>query len=372
MIKRMFLMLAVMTILVGGIIGFKLFGRHMMTVALAAQKPPPAVVATAPARELDWQPTLHSVGSFAATQGIIVSAELDGAVTQIAFEPGAAVAAGQLLMQQDVSTESSQLANAEAAAALAALSLERAKQLRANGSNAQIELDVANATSQQTQAAVATIRTMIAKKTIRAPFAGRAGIRQVNLGQFLRSGAAIVSLQALDPIFFNFTLPQQNAGQVKAGQTIAAVVDAFPGAAFAGTISAMNPNIDEVTRALGLQATLPNPDGRLQPGMFGSVDVQLPVSEKVITVPLSAIVYNPYGNAVYLVEPAKEGGGQVARQQFVQLGARRGDQVAILKGVEAGAVVVTAGQLKLRNGASVVINNAVLTADAAAPRPDHP
>ncbi len=372
MIKRMLFMLVAMTLIVGGIIGFKLFGRHMMNVALAAQKPPPAVVATTAARELEWRPTLHAVGSFVATQGIIVSAQLDGAVTKIAFEPGAIVEAGQLLVQQDVSTETAQLDNAEAAATLARLGLERARQLRTTGSNAQSELDAAEATFQQARAAVATIRSMIEKKTVRAPFAGRTGIREVNLGQFLRSGAVIVSLQALDPIFFNFTLPQQNAAQVQPGQPATVTVDAFPGVNFDGAISALNPNVDETTRTLQLQATLPNRDGRLQPGMFGSIEVQLPVSEKVVTVPLAAIVYNPYGNAVYVVEPAKEGGGQVVRQQFLQLGARRGDQVAVLKGVAPGAVVVTAGQLKLRNGASIVVNNAIQPSDSPAPRPDQP
>ena len=372
MIKRMLVMLVAMTLIVGGIIGFKLFGRYMMNKALAAQKPPPAVVATTVARELEWRPALHAVGTFAATQGIIVSAQLDGAVTKIAFEPGATVEAGQLLVQQDVSTETAQLDNAEAASTLAGLGLERSRQLRATGSNAQSELDAAEATFQQARAAVATIRSMIEKKTIRAPFAGRTGIRQVNLGQFLRSGAVIVSLQALDPIFFNFTLPQQHADQVQAGQQVTVTVDAFPGANFTGAISAFNPNVDETTRTLQLQATLPNRDSRLQPGMFGAIEVQLPVAEKVVTLPLAAIVYNPYGNAVYLVEAAKEGGGQVVRQQFVQLGARRGDQVAVLKGVTTGAEVVTAGQLKLRNGSGIIVNNSFQPSDAPAPRPASP
>jgi membrane fusion protein (multidrug efflux system) len=367
----MLLMLVAMTVLVGGVIGYKLFGRHMMNVALAAQKPPPVTVATATARELEWRPTLRAVGGFAATQGIIVSAQLDAVVTKIAFEPGAVVATGDLLVQQDVSTETAQLESAEAAAELAALSLERARQLRAAGTNAPNELDIATAAYRQAQANIAAIRSTIAKKTISAPFAGRTGIRQVNLGQFLRSGAAIVSLQALDPIFFDFTLPQQDAGRVKSGQSIVVAVDAFPGATFCGTISTVNPDLDEATRTLRLQATLPNSDGRLQPGLFGTVEVQLPVDEKVVTVPLTAIVYNPYGNAVYIVEAGSDG-GQVARQQFVQTGATRGDQIAILKGVNAGASVVTAGQLKLRNGASVVVNNSITPADSATPAVSHP
>lgn len=373
MTKRMILMLLAMTLIVGGVIGYKLFGRHMMSVAFATQKPPPVAVSTTEAREMAWQPSLHAVGSFVATQGIMVSAQLDAAVTAIAFESGSTVVAGQLLVQQDVSTEVATLESSEAAVTLATLNLDRAKDLRAHDSNTQSDLDAATATYRQAHAAVAAIRSMIEKKTIRAPFAGQAGIRLVNLGQFLRSGAAIVPLQALDPIFFNFTLPQQNAASLARGQSITVAVDAFPGEAFTGTISAINPNVDEATRSLQVQATLQNPGGRLQPGMFGTAEVQLPVVEQVVTVPLTAIVYNPYGNAVYIVEPpAKDTAERTVRQQFVQLGAKRGDQVAIAKGVRAGAVVVTAGQLKLRNGATIIVNNTVATADSPAPRVDHP
>jgi membrane fusion protein (multidrug efflux system) len=368
----MILMLLAMTVLVGGILGFKLYGRHMMAKSMAAQKPPPVAVATATVRELTWQPSLHAVGSFVATQGIIVSAQLDGAVTKIAFESGAVVAAGDLLVQQDVSTEEAQLASAEAAATLARLSLDRAKELRAQGTNAPADLDAAVATSRQAQANVAGIRAAIEKKTVRAPFSGQVGIRQVNLGQFLRSGAVIVPLQALDPIYFNFSLPQQHAAQVAPGRSVQVTVDAFPGEVFTGTVTALNPNVDDASRSLQLQATLANAGGRLRPGMFGVMDVQLPAQEKVLTVPLSAIVYNPYGNAVYVVEDAGEGQGLIVRQQFVQTGATRGDQIAVLKGVKAGDVIVTAGQLKLRNGSTVIVNNTVQPSDAAAPRPDHP
>lgn len=365
MIKRMLLMLLVMTLLVGGVLGYKLFGRHMMNKALAAQRPPPATVTTADAHEATWQPALRAVGTFVPTQGIVVSAQLDGAVTKVAFESGAVVKAGDLLVQQDVSTEHAQLEHAQAAAELARLTRERAKQLRIQESNSASELDIAEATFQQARANVATIQAAIEKKTIRAPFAGRLGIRQVHLGQFLRSGAAIVPLQALDPIYFNFALPQQNAAQATVGQTVNITVDAFPGQALAGTITAINPGVDEATRTLELQATLPNPGDRLQPGMFGAAAVQLSATERVVTVPLSAIVYNPYGNAVYLVEKAADAPGLVARQQFVQTGATRGNQVAILKGVTAGATVVTAGQLKLRNGSSIVVNNTVRPDDSA-------
>ena len=373
MVKRMILMLLAMALLVGGILGYKLIGLYRKNKSLAAQKPPPAAVSTIEAREESWQPTLHAVGSFAAVQGIIVSAQLDGAVTKVAFESGATVKEGDLLVQQDVSAEEAQLASAEAGAVLARLSLDRARELRAQGTNAQADLDAATAAFQQTQANVAAIKAAIDKKTIRAPFDGRLGIRQINLGQFLRSGTDIVPLHSLDPIYIDFALPQQNAAQVAAGQPVRVTVDAYPGEVFAGTVTALNPNVDDATRNFQLQATLKNAGSKLRPGMFGSVEVQLPVIEKVITVPLSAIVYNPYGDAVYIVEKQREDGqGLIVRQQFVQTGATRGDQVAIVKGVKLGDVVVTAGQLKLRNGASIIINNTVTPSDSASPRPDHP
>ncbi len=373
MAKRMILMLLAMVLLVGGILGYKFFGRYMMNKYLAAQKPPAASVLTIEAREESWQPTLHAVGSFAAVQGIVVSAQLDGPVTKVAFESGAAVKEGDLLVQQDVSAEEAQLANAQAGAVLARLNLDRAKALRSQGTNAQADLDTAIAASDQTLANVAWLKATIEKKTIRAPFDGRLGIRQVNLGQFLRSGNAIVPLQSLDPIYLDLALPQQNAAQIAAGQTVRVTVDAYPGETFEGTVNALNPNMDDATRNFQIQATLRNLDGKLRPGMFGSVEVQLPAIEKVITLPLTAIVYNPYGNAVYVVENhAGEGSALVVRQQFVQTGATRGDQVAILKGVKAGEIVVTTGQLKLRNGASVVINNTVTPSNSPAPVPDHP
>ena len=372
MIKRMLLMLIAAGLLVGGTIGYKLYGRRMMAAAMAAQKPPPVAVATAEAQRVAWKPALHAVGSFVSSQGIDVCAQFDAAVAKIAFESGATVAEGQLLLQQDVSTETAQLENAEAAAALAEANLSRARELRERGSATETDLDVAVAQARQTRAAVAAIRSTIEKKTVRAPFAGRLGIRQVHQGQFLRIGAAIVPLHALDPIHFNFPVPQQNAGQVTPGRALAVTVDAFPGETFAGTVTAVNPNLAEATRTLLVQATLSNRDARLQPGMFGSAALELPGADEVTTVPLAAIVYNPYGNAVYVVEAGPDGSGLVVRQQFVQTGAKRGDQIAISKGVEPGAVVVTAGQLKLRNGAAVVINNRVAVASSPTPAIEGP
>lgn len=373
MIKRMAVMLLAMALLVGGIVGYKLYGRHMMNQGMAGQRPPPVVVSAAPAGATTWQPRLHAVGSFAAIQGIVVSAQLDGVVTRLGFESDSLVAAGELLVQQDVSTERAQLASAEAGATLARLALERATQLRAQGSGPQADLDAAVAAAQQADAAVAAIRATIDKKTIRAPFTGRLGLREVSLGQFLRSGAAIVPLHAPDPIYFNFSLPQQHAGRVARGLRVDVTVDAFPGEVFRGEVTALNAGVNDATRNLEIQATLPNPDGRLQSAMFGTALLQLAATEPVVVVPVTALVYNPYGDAVYIVEGAPAGGaGLVVRQQFVQAGEKRGDLVALSKGVAPGALVVTAGQLKLRNGSAVVLNNAVPAPAAADPAPAHP
>jgi membrane fusion protein, multidrug efflux system len=213
---------------------------------------------------------------------------------------------------------------------------------------------------------VAQQKALIAKKTIRAPFAGRLGIRQVDLGQYLPAGGSIVTLQSLDPIYVNFSVPQQDVTHLQKGQTVAVTVDAYPGVNFTGTITAINSKVDDATRNIQVQATLPNDGERLLPGMFASVDVELPQQDRFVTLPETAIVYNPYGDAVYVLEKGPDG-GLVARQQFVQLGDTRGDQVAIVKGIQPGQEVVTAGQIKLRNGSPVKVNNSIAPADSAAP-----
>ncbi len=364
-------MLLAMVLLVGGILGYKLFGRYMMNKYMAAQKPPPAVVSVIEVQELTWQPVLHAVGSFAPVEGIVVSAQLDGAVTRIAFESGATVKAGDLLVQQDISVEEAQLASAEAAATLARLSLDRAKELRAQSTNAQADLDAASAAFQQAEASGAAIKALIAKKTICAPFAGRLGIRQISVGQFIKGGTGIVSLQALDPLYLNFSLPQQDLIDLQAGQVVQVTLDAYPGTVFEGKINAINSRVDDSNRNVQVQATIANADERIKPGMFAGVDVVLPQEDRFVTLPQSAISYNPYGNSVYIVEhPAGGTDGEPAltvRQQFVQLGERRGDQVAVLKGVKPGEEVVTTGQLKLRNGVPVQINNAVTPENSSAP-----
>ena len=361
--KRSLWMALSVFLVIGAIAAWKILTVRAVIAKMSQQKPPLTVVSSTKATEEIWQRRLHAVGSFAASEGITVTNELDGAVTQIAFASGAPVQQGELLVQLDVSAERAQLANAVAGADLARINLRRAQELRAKDTNSQAELDLGEAQARQTAATADALRAVIAKKTIRAPFTGRTGIRQINLGQFLKGGTAIVTLQALDPLFFNFYLPQQDVTHLTVGQVVQITVDAYPGVVFAGEITAINPKVEETSRNLLVQATVRNQDERLRPGMFAALDVVLPRQDKLVTLPLTAISYNPYGNSVYVVEnKGRDASGQpvlVVRQQFVQLGSQRGDQVAVLKGVNAGDEVVTAGQLKLRNGSSVQLNNTV-------------
>ena len=361
--KRSLWMALSVFLVIGAIAAWKILTVRAIIAKMSQQKPPLTVVSSTKATEEIWQRRLHAVGSFAASEGITVTNELDGAVTQIAFASGAPVQQGELLVQLDVSAEQAQLANAVAGADLARINLRRAQELRAKDTNSQAELDLGEAQARQTAATADALRAVIAKKTIRAPFTGRTGIRQINLGQFLKGGTAIVTLQALDPLFFNFYLPQQDVTHLTVGQVVQITVDAYPGVVFAGEITAINPKVEETSRNLLVQATVRNQDERLRPGMFAALDVVLPRQDKLVTLPLTAISYNPYGNSVYVVEnKGRDASGQpvlVVRQQFVQLGSQRGDQVAVLKGVNAGDEVVTAGQLKLRNGSSVQLNNTV-------------
>ncbi len=330
---------------------------------------PPQTVATTHAAESVWQKRIHAVGSLAAVQGVMVSNQLAGAVDRIDFTSGQHVRRGDLLVQLDVSTDEAQLRALEAQADLARITLRRARELRASATNAQADLDAAKAEYRQAVANVDGQRALIAKKTIRAPFSGRLGIRQVDVGQSLPAGGAIAELQALDPIYINFSVPQQDVTDLRAGQPVQIAVDAYPGVVFAGTVTALNSTVDDATRNIEVQATLRNADERLVPGMFATVEVGLPKRDRYVTLPETAIVYNPYGDAVYVLEKASGGGALVARQRFVQLGDTRGDQVAIVKGLKPGEEVVTAGQIKLRNGSPVVVNNSITPPDNPAPTP---
>ncbi len=373
MAKRSLGMLVAVIGVLGAIAAFKYHAVQMAARARAAARPPPVAVAATAAAETAWRRQLHAVGTLDAVEGVTVSNELAGTIARIAFASGQHVKPGDLLVQLDVSTDEAQLRGLQAQVALARITLDRARELRAANSNSQADLDSAQAQYEQAVANADNQQAVIAKKTIRAPFAGVLGIRQVDLGQYLAAGTPIVTLQALDPIYANFSLPEQEVTQLKTGQEVQLTVEAFPGERFAGVVNAINAKVDETTHNLLVQATVRNGDERLVPGMFVRAEVQLPREEHFVTLPATAIVYHSYGDAVYVVESAGDppGGGEalVARERFVQLGETRGDQVAVIKGIRAGEQVVTAGQLKLRNGAPVRINNAVQPSSNPAPTP---
>lgn len=369
MIRRTLAMLAAVAVVLGAIAGFKVHAVKQEVARLRASAPPPPSVSTIVAATSPWERRVHCVGTFEAVEGVTVSTQIDGAVVAIAFASGQHVRAGDLLVQQDISTDQAQLHGFAAQADLARITLARARTLRASDTNAQADLDAAEAQYRVAAAAVENARAVIAKKTIRAPFAGVLGIRLVNLGQFLPAGGAIASLQRLDPIYVDFTVPQQRTGDVRPGQVVDLEVDAYPGRVFTGRINAVNSVVDDATRNVEVQATVANPGERLLPGMFAAVDLILQGRELLVTLPETAIVYNPYGDAVYVIERPGSGGAPVARQHFVTVGEARGDQVAILRGVSPGDEVVTAGQLKLRNGLPVVIENSVQPPNQAQPEP---
>ncbi len=334
---------------------------------------PPLTVNAAEVSLQTWDSELHTVGAFEAVEGVTVSAEQPGAVTAIEFQSGTEVAVGELLVQQDIATERAQLREAESAIALGELDLQRSRQLLTTQAGSQAAFDSADAALQQARARADSIRANIERKTIRAPFAGRLGIRQVNLGQVLREGDPIVSLQTLDPILLNFVLPQRHYNQLQTGLTVSAytdsLLDALEPQALSGFITTINPEVDASTRNLAVQATLPNSAGKVLPGMSASVAVVLPQPEQVLAIPASAVLNAAYGDSVYIIESA--GGGQTVRQQFVRLGRQQGDFVAVETGLEAGQQVVTTGVFKLRNGQAVSIDNTLQPDFQLQPQPDN-
>ena len=377
MLKRLSLTVGSLVLLVGVLAGIKVLQFQTMFAAAASMTPPPEPVTTAPVRQEAWAPTIETVGSLAAVQGVNVAAELDGKIVRIAFEPGSTVQAGDLLLQQDTSTEEAQLRAAEASVTLARLELDRARELIAQSTIPQSQLDAADAQSKQAVAQADNIRATIAKKTVRAPFSGRLGIRLVNLGQSLKSGDPIVSLQALDPIYVNFLLPQQRLSDLARDLVVRVTSDALPaGRVIEGRITAINPEVDSATRNVRVQATLANAEERLHPGMFVNLSVVLPRTDHVLVIPATAVLYAPYGNSVFVVEdrkadgPAAAGGGKVVRQQVVRLGEHRGDYVVVTEGLAAGETVVTTGVFKLRNGVAVTVDNRLAPTAEFAPKPN--
>ncbi len=332
---------------------------------------PATSVSTLAAEAVNWHPTLKSIGTLAPVQGVTISADADGTIVRIAADSGTAVQAGDLLVELDTTVEIANLHAAEASAELSRINLERSQDLWARQAIAKSDFDAANAAAQQAVAAVAAIRAQIAKKQVRAPFAGRVGIRMVNVGQFVARGQSLLPLQNLNPIFVNFSIPQRQLPSLALGQTIKVAIDAFE-QPFEGRITAINSEVDAATRNVSVQATLANPQELLRAGMFARVEVQLPASETLVVVPATAIAYASYGNSVYVVEMMKGEDGKEylgARQQFVKLGATRGDLVAITGGVKPGEQVVSAGVFKLRNGVLVQVNNIVQPTSNPTPTP---
>ncbi len=356
MIKRLIIVLVALTLLYGGIFGWK-YVQSQKLAARASMPPPPAAVATARVQAETWKSRLSAVGSLVATQGVFVSNEIAGQVTDIRFESGQAVAAGELLVQLDDDVDRASLASLLAEQRLADIQFKRAAKLVNEKLVSRSDYDAAQAALESAAAQVDSQRARINKKAIRAPFAGLLGIRQVDLGQYLSPGAEIVSLQSLDPIYAEYSLPERHLSELAVGQPVEVNVAAYPGRTFAGRISAVSPRIDANTRSVRLRATLKNPEQLLRPGMFAEVDTLLPERENVLTLPTRAITYNPYGDSVFVVEET-DGSLRVQRRQ-VQSGQQRGGRVEIAAGLEAGTQVVSAGQNKLRNGQAVVIDNSV-------------
>lgn len=373
MLKKITLTIVFLVLLIGALVGLKLQQFQTMFAAGAKMTQPPTTVTTHPVTADAWQPTLDAVGSVVAVQGVTVSAEVAGTVQRIAFESGATVRAGEVLVELDDAVEQAQLRSASASADLARLNLERARNLRPRNLVSQSDLDSAEAQAKQANAQVDNIRAVIAKKTIRAPFTGRLGIRLINLGQFLDGGAAIVSLQALEPVYVDFALPQQELARLRVSMVVRVTSDAAPGQIFEGKLSVISPEVDALTRNVRLRATLDNRAGRLQPGMYVSVAAVLPTTEQVLMIPATAVLYAPYGDSVFVIEEKKDDKtgdiGKVAVQKFVRLGQSRGDFVVVESGLTAGEIVVSTGVFKLRNGAAVVIDNALTPDFQLHPKP---
>jgi membrane fusion protein, multidrug efflux system len=371
--RRMTVMLLAMAIFVV-VIGSVKFRQIQAAAAQAASfQPPPEAVTTIVAQSEEWPETLSAIGTVAAVQGVVVGADLPGVVDKIDFESGRAVQAGDVLVELDVRQEEAQLAAAEAQRDLARLNLDRTRGLTDEGIISRSDYDRAAAEHKEAEAHVGELRATIARKRIRAPFSGILGIRQVNRGQYLKAGDPIVPLQALRPIYVNFSVPQQEVGHLSAGHEVRVTTESPAGVEAQGRVTAIDSVIDEGTRNVQIQASLPNTEGRLHPGMFVRVHVALGPSAEVVSLPASAVSYAPYGDSVFVVGEVKGPKGDTyrgVRQEFVKLGGSRGDQVAVLSGVKAGEEVVTSGAFKLRNGAAVRVDNGVQPTNQAAPRPE--
>jgi membrane fusion protein, multidrug efflux system len=373
MAKRMILMIALMTAFIAALGLVKVRQFQAMAKQFAAMQAPPDAVTTIVVEQEDWPATLNAIGTIAPVQGVTVSADLPGVIDRIAFDSGRRVQQGDILVQLDTRQEQAQLAAAQAQLEVARLNFERMRGLVEQDAVSRAEYDNASAIHKQAEARLQEIRATIERKTIRAPFSGVLGIRQVNLGQYLTGGDPVVPLQSLNPIYVNFGIPQQQAAAVKAGSQVHVTAGELGAREFAGRVTAVNAVVDQATRNIQVQATLPNPGGLLRAGMFVQARLHLGASQSVVALPASAINYAPYGDSVFVVSDLKDPNGRGyrgVRQQVVKLGGARGDQIAVLSGLNAGEEVVTSGVFKLRNGAPVRVNNKVQPANSRTPKPE--
>jgi membrane fusion protein, multidrug efflux system len=373
MLRKMVLMLAVVIVAIGGL-GFVKFKQIQVAAqSFAKFQPPPTAVTTIVARQENWPATLNAIGTVVAVQGVTVSADLPGIVDRIAFDSGKSVHEGDVLVELDTKQERAQLAAAQAQSDLARINFQRLQGLVKDGVIPQADYDRAESEQRATEAKVKEIQATIARKTIRAPFSGTLGIRQVNLGQYLSAGNAVVPLQSLHPIYVNFGVPQEEARQVAVGRTVRVTADDLPGRNFEGRVTAIDSVLDERTRNVEVQATVTNGDGKLHPGMFVKAQLVLGAARPTVTLPASAISYAPYGDSVFIVTDMQDQSGRTfrgVRQQFVKVEGSRGDQVAVVSGVKAGDEVVSSGVFKLRNSAAVQVNNKVQPDNNPAPKPE--
>ncbi len=372
LIKRMIIMLIAVAVVFGAIVGFNMFRAKMVQQFLTSQGMPPQTVTTMVAAYEDWQPQLSAIGTLRAVKGVDLSFEISGRVTQVNAKSGQEVKEGEVLIKLYDVDEVAKLRQLEAQAELARIQLARTQKQLQVAAVAQSQYDADFAASKSLEAQVAQQKALIVKKTLTAPFSGRVGIVTVNLGQYANPGDKMMSLQQLDPIFIDFYLPQQELGRLKPGQPVLARSDAYPDVGFVGRITAVDPRVDADSRNVHVEALFPNSEKRLVPGMYATVGVQTSGPVRHITLPQTSITVNPYGDTAFIVEEGKDAQGNAtltAKQVFVTLGPKRGDQVAILEGLQEGQTVVTSGQLKLKNGTPIAVNNTVQPANDPSPKP---
>lgn len=373
MTKRMIIMLVLAGVVFGGIFGFQAFKGSMMKKYMSSMGNAPQIVSTMSVGYQDWQPQLEAVGSLRAVNGAEVSPEVSGTVAALHFKQGEDVKKGKVLVELIADNDIARLHSLQAASALAKITYERDKQQLEFKAISQQAVDVDKANLMQAAAAVSEQQALVNKKFIPALFSGRIGITQVSVGQYLNAGTPVVSLQALDPVYLDFSVPQQNISMISAGQNISARTDSYPDEVFAGKIAVINPEVDSGTLNVKVRAELKNPEHKLLPGMYATVDIATGKTQRYITLPQTAITYNPYGNIVYLVEAqGTDDKGKpkfIAKQVFVTTGDKRGDQVAVLKGIKEGDTVVTTGQVKLHNGSLISVKNDIQPSNEADPKP---